>query len=230
LIPNSLVGLVRLMLITPPTVLRPNSVPWGPRSTSTDSISKRSTLAPAVEARKTPSMDTPTVGSKVFSRSSRPTPRMDALSAAPAKGWAINSTLGASFLRSTTLLMMPRSICPADRAVTATGTSWMDSARFRAVTTTSSRAKLASCARALWPVNELAATAPSRMLRVNAGNLRSISRPSMLLSLGTGRSQGSCESLGFTRWVDKCTRVLAAKILCFIIAPISACTCPHRHA
>ena len=61
--PHSPVGLVRVTLITPPIVFRPNSVPCGPRSTSTDSTSNMSKTAPELLAMNTPSTATPTVGS-----------------------------------------------------------------------------------------------------------------------------------------------------------------------
>ena len=69
LAPNSLVGFDLLILITPPIVFLPKSVPCGPRSTSTDSRSKRSRSTPELEAAKTPSITTPTVVSNVFSKS-----------------------------------------------------------------------------------------------------------------------------------------------------------------
>ena len=100
LAPNSLVGFDLLILITPPIVFLPKSVPCGPRSTSTDSRSKRSRSTPELEAAKTPSITTPTVVSNVFSKSSNVRPLIPALIAPPAKAISDISTLGTSFSRS----------------------------------------------------------------------------------------------------------------------------------
>jgi hypothetical protein len=42
--PNSAAGFFRITFTAPPVVLRPNSVPCGPRSTSTRSMSKNAKL------------------------------------------------------------------------------------------------------------------------------------------------------------------------------------------
>ena len=141
LTPNSLVGFDLLIEITPPIVFLPNSVPWGPRSISTDSKSNKSKSVPEFDAANTPSITVPTVGSKVFSKSSNDKPRIEALIPPPPKAISYISTFGASFSRSWTLWIFPLSTCSTLKAVTATGTSWIDSDLLRAVTRISSTPK-----------------------------------------------------------------------------------------
>ena len=138
LTPNSLVGLVLLIEITPPIVFLPNNVPWGPRRISTDSKSNKSKSVPEFDAAKTPSITVPTVGSNVFSKSSNERPRIEALIPPPPNAISYISTFGASFSRSCTLWIFPLSTCSTLKAVTATGTSWIDSDLLRAVTRISS--------------------------------------------------------------------------------------------
>ena len=74
--PSSPVGFLVVTLTAPPVVLRPNSVPCGPRSTSMRSRSATSNTAPTVLLMKTPSMYRPTFGSASSEVSPWPTPRM----------------------------------------------------------------------------------------------------------------------------------------------------------
>lgn len=69
------VGCFVITLIAPPCVLRPNSVPCGPRSTSTRSMSMKVGGAPVV-ARGTSLAYITTDASSAASGMNEPTPRM----------------------------------------------------------------------------------------------------------------------------------------------------------
>ena len=73
---TSSVGFLVMKLMAPPTVLRPYSVPCGPRRISTRSRSIVSNSEPGDFATYTPSTYTPTVGSSVTIGSDVIAPRM----------------------------------------------------------------------------------------------------------------------------------------------------------
>src|SRR6185437_7155910 len=105
---RSLPGVCVTMLIAPPMVLRPKSVPCGPFSTSMRSTSSRFWFAPMVRARNTPSRYTPTPGSRLKAKSSWPMPRIEADSTevSPEKGEpASRFTFGVRFERPLTSVM-----------------------------------------------------------------------------------------------------------------------------
>src|SRR6185437_14966689 len=125
---RSLPGVCVTMLIAPPMVLRPKSVPCGPFSTSMRSTSSRFWFAPMVRARNTPSRYTPTPGSRLKAKSSWPMPRIEADSTevSPEKGEpASRFTFGVRFERPFTSVMPFAWIVSAVKAVIAIGTSWM---------------------------------------------------------------------------------------------------------
>ena len=63
------------MLITPALAFLPNSVPWGPRSTSSRATSIRSLNASPERAKTTPSTTVETDGSPAIEKLAVPTPR-----------------------------------------------------------------------------------------------------------------------------------------------------------
>lgn len=74
---NSSVGVVVRTSTAPPVTLRPNRMPWGPRSTSTASRSQVSRITPLLMPRYMPSRNTPTVGSMEGIEEFTPRPRME---------------------------------------------------------------------------------------------------------------------------------------------------------
>ena len=128
------------MLINPPMVLRPNSVPWGPRSTSALARSILRSSEPALAPMKIPSATTPTAGSKFFSTSATPMPRIK-IAATPPGPCPVSSImrLGEILARSMRSRAKVRSISVWLIALTAKPTSCRLSVCFRAVTTISSR-------------------------------------------------------------------------------------------
>ncbi len=81
--PKSLSGLTVVTLRAPPTALRPNSDPCGPRSTSTRSRSTMSSNAPMERLRYTPSTYIATPGSLPIAKSIWPMPRIMSCAALP---------------------------------------------------------------------------------------------------------------------------------------------------
>ena len=75
--PNSSPGSLVESRIAPPMVLRPNSVPCGPRSTCTEAMSRSAIVPPTALPMYTSSMYRPTPGSTVEVGSVWPMPRMN---------------------------------------------------------------------------------------------------------------------------------------------------------
>ena len=100
---GSCVGLRVITLIAPPVVLRPYSVPCGPRSTSRRSMSKNCAICASGEPMYTPSVYKPTALAVFGLKSLRPTPRMKIFGLA-ALSSVFTCRLGASWFRSVTSL------------------------------------------------------------------------------------------------------------------------------
>ncbi len=140
-------GFFRITFTAPPVVLRPNSVPCGPRSTSTRSTSKNAKLLAFWRAMNTSSTYVPTGGSKVAIDSVLFSPRIEYTFAVPRPVLFEPKVLGISFTRSRVSWTFSRSSCASVNAVTAIGTSWIASLRRCAVTTPSSSPDVgAACA------------------------------------------------------------------------------------
>src|ERR1700744_3364863 len=90
-------GFSVVTLIAPPMVLRPNSVPCGPRSTSRLATSTQQRNDPTGRGTEPPSMYKPTPGSTVGTKSDWPTPRMNTAAfelEPPAPGFSWYTRLG----------------------------------------------------------------------------------------------------------------------------------------
>ena len=126
--------------MAPPIVFLPNSVPCGPRRTSTRSISNKSSAAPMWRPMYTPSTYRPTPGSVVTMWSACPMPRRKMLpfSALPMP-YDVNVMPGVYFPMSRRSRMFASSNVSWEKTVTEIGVSCSDSSRFRAVTVTSGR-------------------------------------------------------------------------------------------
>jgi hypothetical protein len=136
-----------MMFTTPPVVLAPNSVPCGPRRISTRSMSKRSASPSSFTVWTTPSTTVPTsVPTYGEGFATMPMPRItyEIAFVSPALTWIW--TLGMLPVMSFRSWMCSDWIASAVTADTEIGTSCMFSARFCAVTTTSSRPVAVSAA------------------------------------------------------------------------------------
>ena len=134
----SKLGFLVTKAITPAEEFLPNSVPCGPRSTSTRSRSPRSLKNDPCWANTTPSMTVDTLGSIPAANTSVPIPRMRmelSRSSLP----VLKVTLGISSLRSAIPSALICSSSAPLTTETASGTSCAFSVRFCAVTITSSR-------------------------------------------------------------------------------------------
>ena len=141
------VGVSVVMLMAPPMLFLPNSVPCGPRSTSTRWMSVSSRLVPNVRARYTPSTYSPTAGSVVRRKSNCPTPRMKALTCAllppvPELKMRFGVTMSSEVTRATSNLSRNSPL----RAVIETGVVCRFSSTRCAVTVTSCSSGVAAAA------------------------------------------------------------------------------------
>ena len=132
--------------MTPPVALRPNSVPCGPRNTSTRSMSIALSKLPELCPIYISSNTTPTAGSTDFSTSATPMPRIYTAATPPGPCCVSSITmLGEAPAKSRTSESKRFSSSPADNALTDAGTSCMFSSRLRAVTRISSRPPDSAC-------------------------------------------------------------------------------------
>ena len=120
--------------MAPPVTLRPKSVPWGPLSTSMLSISSVSNRVPFEAPTYTPSTNTPTVGSTDGMELFIPSPRIEKLAIPPTVPMSSSATLGIVTARLSRSLTLRASISSELKCVTESGTFWIGSSRFRAVT------------------------------------------------------------------------------------------------
>ena len=122
-----------MILITPADAFLPNSVPCGPRNTSTRSISTRSSVACPGRAVTTPSITVDTVGSTPGEVVMVPTPRMNSdvsLLEAPVR----KLTVGVCVVMAPSVLRLLCSSCSPLSTVMAIGTDCNGSLRLVAVT------------------------------------------------------------------------------------------------
>ena len=130
------------------------------------SISKLSRRTPLEVPRNIPSITTPIDGSKLLSLSSDATPLIVIAAPLAIPGVRLMNRFGAKAWMSSKRRTLPSLSCPVI-AVTAPGTSWIDSSFFRAVTMTSSSTNDRSLAYTGAPLNsaKLADTIPTTLTR-----------------------------------------------------------------
>ena len=140
--PNSSPGSVVESSIAPPMVLRPNSVPCGPRSTCTFEMSRSCIEPPMALPMYTSSMYMPTPGSTVEVGSVCPMPRMNTCEEEllPASGALLANCRFGTTWSSTSVENICRSSSAApESAVIEIGVVCRFSSTLRAVTMISSR-------------------------------------------------------------------------------------------
>ena len=140
--PNSSPGSVVERSIAPPMVLRPNSVPCGPRSTCTFEMSRNCIEPPTALPMYTSSMYMPTPGSTVEVGSVCPMPRMNTCEdeLLPASGALLaNCRFGTTWSSTSVEKICRSSSATPDSAVIEIGVLCRFSSTLRAVTVISSR-------------------------------------------------------------------------------------------